>query len=103
MQNNRTKEHTKDTNREENRHSTESVVGNLKIILSIQKKTTKDTSRATDNIGNDIVDWCPLCKPREDEEIKGSCTTANNTIKNQISEFAIQGFNKFCYGHITSI
>lgn len=70
----RAEEHTKDANSEENNHSPQSVVGNLEVVFAVQKEAAQDTRRATDDIGNDVVDRSPLGKSCEDEEVKGSGT-----------------------------
>ena len=89
VQDNGTEEHSKDAYREENDHSPQGVVGNLEIVFTVQKETTQNTGRATDDIGNNIVDGCPLGEAREYQEIQRCRTTAYDTVKNQIPEFAV--------------
>ena len=85
----RTEEHTKDANREEYNHSPQGVVGNLEVVFAVQQETAQDTRRATDDVGNDIVNGCPLGKSREDEEVKGGGARANDSVENQIPEFCV--------------
>lgn len=89
VQNNGTEEHSKDAYREENDHSSESVVCYLEVVLSVQQETAQDTCGATDDVGNNIVDGSPQGETREYKEIQHCCTTANDTVKNQIPEFTV--------------
>lgn len=89
VQNNGTEKHSKDAYREENDHSQECVVCYFEVVLSVQQETTQDTCGAADNIGNNIVDGSPLGETCEYKEIQRCSTTANDTVKNQVPEFAI--------------
>ena len=85
----RTEEHTKDANGEEDNHSPQGVVGNFEVVFAIQQETAQDARIATDDVGNDIVNGRPLGKSCEDEEVKGGGARANDSVENQIPKFCV--------------